>query len=60
MTRKTAATLMLKMGVEPRIVMAYFGWASETMFRTYQDVPDGLLMEAAQSVGAKLMRDVVS
>lgn len=53
-TRKTAATLMLKMGMERRIVMAYFGWASETMLKTYQDVPDELLIEAAQSVGRNL------
>jgi integrase len=49
--RRTAATTMLKMGTDRRIVMAFFGWASEAMLKRYQDVPDELLIEAAASMG---------
>lgn len=49
--RRTAATVMLKMKVDRRIVMAFFGWASEAMLKRYQDVPDELLAEAAATTG---------
>ncbi|MGH8876390.1 MAG: tyrosine-type recombinase/integrase [Stackebrandtia sp.] len=49
--RKAAATVMLKLGMDRRIVMAWFGWDSEAMLKTYQDVPEGLLIEAAGKIG---------
>lgn len=51
--RRTAATTMLQMGTDRRIVMAFFGWASEAMLKRYQDVPDELLIEAATSMGER-------
>jgi integrase len=53
--RRTAATVMLKMKVDRRIVMAFFGWSSEAMLKRYQDVPDELLAEAAASMGDRYL-----
>lgn len=50
--RKSAATVMLKLGMDRRVVMAWFGWESEAMLKTYQDVPEQLLIDAAKQMGS--------
>jgi site-specific recombinase XerD len=49
--RRNAAKAALVMGVDRRVVMAMFGWTSEAMITRYQDVPDELLLEAADRMG---------
>jgi site-specific recombinase XerD len=54
--RRNAAKAALVMGVDRRVVMAMFGWASEAMVTRYQDVPDELLIEAAERIGERYTR----
>lgn len=54
--RRNAAKAALVMGVDRRVVMAMFGWASEAMITRYQDVPDELLLEAADRMGQHYLK----
>lgn len=54
--RRQAAKAALVMGVDRRVVMAMFGWASEAMLTRYQDVEDELLLEAAERMGEHYLR----
>lgn len=58
--RKAAATVMLKLGMDRRVVMAWFGWDSEAMLKTYQDVPEDLLIEAAGKLGDRYRRSATT
>uniref|UniRef100_UPI001B346ACC tyrosine-type recombinase/integrase n=1 Tax=Arthrobacter silvisoli TaxID=2291022 RepID=UPI001B346ACC len=48
--RHTAATLLLLMGVDGRIVMEMMGWSSVTMLKRYQHVLEEMKIEAAKRV----------
>lgn len=52
--RHTAATVLLAMGVDPRVVMDILGWSSITMLHRYQHVLDELKSEAASKVAEAL------
>lgn len=52
--RHTAATVLLLLGVDGRIVMEIMGWSQMSMLKRYQHVLDDMKREAAAAVGAKL------
>lgn len=52
--RHTAATTLLVMGIDPRVVMDIMGWSTASMLKRYQHVVDDLKAEAAKRVGAAL------
>lgn len=52
--RHTAATVLLVMGVDQRVVMDIMGWSQASMVQRYQHVVDELKAEAATRVGAAL------
>ncbi|WP_270238336.1 tyrosine-type recombinase/integrase [Rothia kristinae] len=52
--RHTAATVLLSLGVAPRVVMEMMGWSSMSMLTRYQHVLDEFRVEAAQRVGGAL------
>ena len=52
--RHTAATVLLLLGVDGRIVMEIMGWSQMSMLKRYQHVLDEMKREAAAAVGAKL------
>ncbi|GAB2768290.1 tyrosine-type recombinase/integrase [Sinomonas soli] len=52
--RHTAATTLLVMGVDPRVVMDIMGWSTSSMLKRYQHVVDELKAEAAKRIGAAL------
>lgn len=52
--RHTAATLLLLMGVDGRVVMDMMGWSVASMLKRYQHVLDEMKVEAARRVGDSL------
>lgn len=52
--RHTAATLLLLMGVDGRVVMDMMGWSQASMLSRYQHVLDEMKIEAAKKVGDAL------
>jgi integrase len=52
--RHTAATLLLLMGVDGRVVMDMMGWSVASMLKRYQHVLDVMKVEAASKVGDAL------
>ncbi|WMI32978.1 tyrosine integrase [Arthrobacter phage PeggyLeg03] len=52
--RHTAATLLLLMGVDGRVVMDMMGWSTASMLKRYQHVLDEMKVKAAKSVGDAL------
>jgi integrase len=52
--RHTAATLMLVLGVESRVVMATMGWSSMAMIQRYQHVVPQLRDEVASRMESLL------
>ena len=52
--RHTAATLLLLMGVDGRVVMDMMGWSVASMLKRYQHVLDEMKIEAAKKVGDAL------
>lgn len=52
--RHTAATVLLVMGIDQRVVMDLMGWSQTSMVQRYQHVVDELKAEAARRVGAAL------
>lgn len=52
--RHTAATLLLLMGVDGRVVMDMMGWSVASMLKRYQHVLDDMKVEAARKVGDAL------
>lgn len=52
--RHTAATLLLLMGVDGRVVMDIMGWSVGSMLKRYQHVLDVMRIEAAKKMGAAL------
>lgn len=52
--RHTAATVLLLMGVDPRVVMEIMGWSQVSMLKRYQHVIDELKKSAADAVGSAL------
>jgi integrase len=52
--RHTAATLLLLMGVDGRVVMDMMGWSVASMLKRYQHVLDEMKIEAAKRVGDAL------
>ena len=52
--RHTAATLLLLMGVDGRVVMDMMGWSVASMLKRYQHVLDVMKVEAAKKVGDAL------
>lgn len=52
--RHTAATVLLVMGVDQRVVMDIMGWSQTSMVQRYQHVVDELKAEAAARVGTAL------
>lgn len=52
--RHTAATVLLLLGVAPRVVMEIMGWSQISMVLRYQHVLDSMKIEAADKVGAAL------
>lgn len=52
--RHTAATLLLLMGVDGRVVMDMMGWSVASMLKRYQHVLDEMKVEAAKRVGDAL------
>lgn len=58
--RHTAATVLLLMGVDPRVVMEIMGWSQVSMLKRYQHVIDDLKKSAAEAVGSALFGAPVS
>ncbi|MFJ3957735.1 tyrosine-type recombinase/integrase [Arthrobacter sp. NPDC090010] len=54
--RHTSATVLLAMGVDPRVVMDILGWSSITMLHRYQHVLDELKTDAAEKVTEALFQ----
>lgn len=52
--RHTAATLLLLMGVDGRVVMDMMGWSVASMLKRYQHVLDEMKVDAAKKVGDAL------
>jgi len=52
--RHTAATVLLLLGVDPRVVMELMGWSQVSMLARYQHVVDEVKRSTAQAVGAAL------
>lgn len=52
--RHTAATLLLLMGVDGRVVMDIMGWSVASMLKRYQHVLDEMKVEAAKRIGDAL------
>lgn len=52
--RHTAATLLLLMGVDGRVVMDMMGWSVASMLKRYQHVLDEMRVEAAKRIGDAL------
>lgn len=52
--RHTAATLLLLMGVDGRVVMEMMGWSATSMLKRYQHVLDVMKVDAAKKMGAAL------
>lgn len=52
--RHTAATLLLLMGVDGRVVMDIMGWSVASMLKRYQHVLDEMKIAAAEKVGDAL------
>lgn len=52
--RHTAATVMLMLGQDPRVVMELMGWSQVSMLARYQHVVDELRRDAATAVGSAL------
>lgn len=52
--RHTAATLLLLMGVDGRVVMDMMGWSVASMLKRYQHVLDVMKVDAAKKVGDAL------
>jgi integrase len=50
--RHTAATSMLLMDVNPKVVMSLFGWTSPAMLSRYQHVLDEMKKDVAERLGA--------
>lgn len=57
--RHTAATVLLILGVDPRVVMDIMGWSELSMLKRYQHVVDSLKRSAADAVGGALWGPVV-
>ncbi len=45
--RHTAATVLLLLGVDPRVVMQMMGWSTESMKKRYQHVTEALRHDVA-------------
>lgn len=58
--RHTAATLLLLMGVDGRVVMDMMGWSVASMLKRYQHVLDEMKVEAAKRVGDALWSSPVT
>jgi len=54
--RHSAATFLGGLGVDPVIAMAMLGWASPSMAKRYQHVPDADLAAAADKLGSAAFR----
>lgn len=54
--RHSAATFLGGLGVDPVIAMAMLGWASPSMAKRYQHVPDADLAAAAETLGNAAFR----
>lgn len=52
--RHTSATMLLEMGVQPRVVMELMGWSQVSMLTRYQHVIDNVKKSTAEQVGAAL------
>lgn len=52
--RHTAATGLLGLGIDPRIVMEVMGWSQIAMLSRYQHVLDPMIRDASDKVGAHL------
>ncbi|HET9876261.1 MAG TPA: tyrosine-type recombinase/integrase [Mycobacterium sp.] len=48
--RHTAATVLLLLGVDPRVVMELMGWSSESMRRRYMHITEGLRQDVANQL----------
>ncbi|MET7304935.1 tyrosine-type recombinase/integrase [Embleya sp. NPDC005575] len=48
--RHTAATVLLLLGVDERVVMAVMGWSSAVMRKRYQHVTEPLLVDTARRI----------
>lgn len=53
--RHTAATSMLLLGIDPKVVMSLFGWTQTAMLDRYQHVLDDMKKDAAKLVGAAML-----
>ncbi|MFI8597734.1 tyrosine-type recombinase/integrase [Rothia koreensis] len=58
--RHTAATVLLALGVDPRVVMDVMGWSQSSMLTRYQHVLDEMKVSAAAKVGDALFGGPVS
>lgn len=58
--RHTAATILLALGVDRRIVMDILGWRDERMLARYQHVADELRRQAASLMSAILSGKVIA
>lgn len=58
--RHTAATVLLALGVDPRVVMDVMGWSQSSMLTRYQHVLDEMKVSAASKVGDALFGGPVS
>nr|WP_279590593.1 site-specific integrase [Arthrobacter woluwensis] len=52
--RHTAATILLVLGVDPRVVMDILGWSQVSMLSRYQHVLDEVRQAAGQQIGNML------
>ncbi|WP_422934945.1 tyrosine-type recombinase/integrase [Sinomonas sp. P47F7] len=52
--RHTAATVLLLMGVDGRVVMDMMGWSQASMLKRYQHVIDEMKRDAAEKMGQAL------
>ncbi|WP_417220937.1 tyrosine-type recombinase/integrase [Arthrobacter sp.] len=52
--RHTAATTLLLLGADPRVVMDILGWSQASMLTRYQHVLDEMKQDVAAQVGADL------
>lgn len=57
--RHTAATVLLLMGVDGRVVMDILGWSQASMLKRYQHVLDDMKRKAADAMTAALWTDPV-
>lgn len=56
--RHTAATSMLLLGIDPKVVMSLLGWTQTSMLDRYQHVLEEMKQDAAALIGAAMLGSI--